>query len=102
MNKLTLEELLLQILSTVLLINAQGKWHAFYDLHGHTGTVDIWLLPSDHDYQSREATSNRPRLGAAFTSTNRHPTPVPEDLARKSLIELLAWTQSHLNMEAPV
>lgn len=100
MNKLTPEELLLQILATCLLINTQGKWHAFYSLAAHVGTIDVRVTSSDNDYQAKNL-HNGVMKEATFTSTNRHPhTYLTEDTARQALIDLLAWTQGHLNMEA--
>ena len=100
MNKITPEELQLQILSTCLLINSQGKWHAFYSLASHIGAVDVRLVPSDHDYQVNTL-ADKPNKTATYTSTNRHPWPyIREDDARKALIDLLAWTQGFLDKEA--
>jgi hypothetical protein len=100
MSDLTLEELNLQILATCLLINTQGKWHAFYSLSGHVGQADVRITSSDNDYQvydpARWATKD-----ATFTSTSRHQNEwLTEEARRHSLIDLLAWTQSHLSMEA--
>lgn len=100
MNKLTPQELQFQILSTCLLINSQGKWHAFYSLSSHVGSVDVRLVPSDHDYRS-EIDISHPNKTAIFTSTNRHPWPyITEDVARKALTDLLIWTQGFLDGEA--
>lgn len=100
MNNLTLEELNLQILATCLLINTQGKWHAFFSLSGHVGGVDVRIAPSSTNYQDL---SPKPWAvkDATFTSTNRHQYSwVTEETARQSLIDLLAWTQNYLSMEA--
>ncbi|WP_431494846.1 hypothetical protein [Pseudomonas brassicacearum] len=100
MTKLTLEELLLQILSTCLLINAQEKWHAFYDLSAHVGMVEVRITPSDTDYQSPNRQPWEAK-SAAYTSTRQHPNRYQtEDSARESLIELLAWTQGYLDTGA--
>lgn len=100
MNKPTIEELLLQILSTCLLVNAQGKWHAHFQVSAHVGWVDVYIQPADTDYQD----TNRPHAAnkyAIFTETPGHPHPdLTEDGVRQSLMELLAWAQSHLSMEA--
>ncbi|WP_430445517.1 MAG: hypothetical protein ACQZ2J_30320 [Pseudomonas piscis] len=101
MNKPTPEELLLQILSTVLLINTQGRWHAFLNVCGHVGVAYVYLHPSDHDYEAAAGKpSDNPQKDAKFTATNRHPWPVAKDEARQNLIDLLAWTQGYLTMEA--
>lgn len=100
MKKLTLEELQLQILATCLLINTQGKWHAFYGLSAHVGTVDVRITSSDTDYHAKNL-HGWAMQEATFTSTNRYPNPyLTEDTARQALIDLLAWTQGYLNMEA--
>lgn len=101
MNKPTTEELLLQILSTILLINAQGRWHAFLHLCGHVGAAYVYLNPSDHDYEAaRSKHSANPEKSAKFTATNLSSWPASEDEARQNLIDLLAWTQGYLSMEA--
>ena len=100
MSTITPEALQFQILSTCLLISTQGKWHAFYYLSSHVGSVEVRLKPSDHDYTSKTHVSH-PNKSATFTSTNRHPWPcITEDDARKALTELLVWTQSFLDVEA--
>ncbi len=101
MKKATPEELLLQILSTVLLINAQGHWHAFLNVCGHVGMAYVYLHPSDHDYQAAAGkTDDSLQKDAKFAATNLHSWPVSEDEARQNLIDLLAWTQGYLTMEA--
>lgn len=100
MSTITPEALQFQILSTCLLISTQGKWHAFYYLSSHVGSVEVRLKPSDHDYTSKTHLSH-PNKSATFTSTNRHPWPcITEDDARKALTELLVWTQGFLAVEA--
>lgn len=97
--KPTLEELLLQILSTCLLINAQGKWHAFYSIVAHCGYVDVTIDPSDTDYQAATRKVRESRM-ATFTRTNRHHYyGLTEDTARQELIDLLAWLQGYLSTE---
>lgn len=100
MSTITSEALQYQILSTCLLINTQGKWHAFFYLSSHVGSIDVCLKPSDYDYASKTHASH-PNKTAIYTSTNRHPWPcITEDDARKALTELLVWTQSFLDVEA--
>lgn len=100
MNNPTLEELHLQILATCLLINTQGKWHAFFSLAAHVGSVDVRIAPSNTDYQN-PAPEQWAVKHATFTSTNRHQYEwVTEETGRQSLIDLLAWTQTYLSMEA--
>jgi hypothetical protein len=100
MNHLTLEELCAQIMAACLLINSQGKWHAFYDFSGHVGQIEVRLVPSDHDYQSGKADKWQ-RMDATFTSTNRHQNPwLTEETARQALVNLLAWTHSYTSVEA--
>ncbi|WP_160286522.1 hypothetical protein [Pseudomonas knackmussii] len=100
MNKPTTEALVLQILSACLLINTQGKWHAHFHLVAHCGWVDVWMEPSDTDYQD----TSRPRPPSkyvTFTGTTRHPqSSLTEDEACQNLTELLAWVQGYLSMEA--
>ncbi|MBK3431428.1 hypothetical protein JJD84_11405 [Pseudomonas fluorescens] len=98
-TKPTTEELMLQILSTCLLINAQGNWHAFYGLSGHVGDIDVTLRPTNYDYDAKDRPKH-PHKSAAFTSTHRFPERITEELARQELIDLLAWTQSYLDMDA--
>lgn len=101
MKKPTTEELLLQILSTVLLINAQGRWHAFLNLCGHVGTAYVYLNPSDHNYDAAAGKPGaKPEKSARFTATNLTSWSASEDEARQNLIDLLAWTQGFLTMEA--
>ena len=100
MKKPTPEELLLQILATVLLINAQGRWHAFLNVCGHVGVAYVYLHPSDHDYDAAGRTGDHPQKDAKFTATNLHAWPISQVEARQNLIDLLAWTQGYLTMEA--
>ena len=100
MSTITPEALQFQILSTCLLINSQGKWHAFYYLSSHVGSVEVRLKPSDYDYASTTYASH-PNKTAIYTSTNHCPwLCISEDDARKALTELLVWTQSFLAVEA--
>lgn len=100
MSTITSEALQFQILSTCLLISTQGKWHAFYYLTSHVGSVEVRLVPSDHDYTSKAHVSH-PHKSAIFTSTNHCPwLCITEDDARKALTELLVWTQGFLAVEA--
>lgn len=97
--KLTIEELMLQILSTCLLINAQGKWHAFYSLAGHVGDIDVRLRPTDYNYDA-DHPKKTPSKSAGFTSTGLFPERITEEQARQELLDLLSWTQGYLNVEA--
>ncbi|MDR6580743.1 hypothetical protein [Pseudomonas extremaustralis] len=97
--KLTIEELALQILSTCLLINAQGKWHAFYGLSGRVGGIDVRLRPTDYDYGA-DHPQKTPYKSVAFTSTELFPERTTEEQARQELIDLLSWTQRYLDVEA--
>ena len=100
MSTITPEALQFQILSTCLLISTQGKWHAFYYLSSHVGSVEVRLKPSDYDYSSKTHVSH-PNKSATFTSTNHCPwLCITEDDARKALTELLVWTQVFLDVEA--
>lgn len=103
MSKPTPEELLLQILATTLLINAQGRWHAFFNLCGHVGRAYVYLRPLDHDYDAAVGKpAETPQKDARFTATNLHTYPISEDEARRDLMCLLAWTQGYLTMETAV
>ncbi|MBF6030809.1 hypothetical protein ICY20_23965 [Pseudomonas sp. P115] len=95
----TIEELMLQILSTCLLINAQGKWHAFYNLSGHVGTATVTLRPIDHDYDSKGFFTT-PHMDVVFASTTTWPERITEVEGQRNLIDLLAWTQGYLAVEA--
>ncbi|AWY39439.1 hypothetical protein DKY63_05790 [Pseudomonas putida] len=98
MNHTTPEELLLQILSTCLLINTQGKWHAFFDLAGHVGQVDVRVVPSNTNYHARKP-GDTARQQATFTSTDQYPSEhLTEEHFRQALVDLLAWTQGYINM----
>ncbi|MDN6872922.1 hypothetical protein QO209_10740 [Pseudomonas citronellolis] len=100
MNKPTFEELILQILATCLLINSQMKWHAHFTLFAHCGLISVHVQPADTDYQAPQ----RPRpdsRDAKFTGTLQRPDSyLTEAQSRQQLIDMLAWTQSYLSMEA--
>jgi len=95
MNPLTPEQLLMQILAAVLLINSQGKWHAFFNLAGHAGRVDVKIAPAGYDWTG-DPTGKWPGTTnhAQLTATERDPDPQP------GLLDLLDWTKSHLATEA--
>lgn len=98
--KPTLEELILQILATCLLINSQMKWHAHFGLHAHCGLISVYLQPADTDYQDPNRRS-APSRDVKFTGTRQRPDSyLSEDQSRQLLIDLLAWLQGHLIMEA--
>ncbi len=98
MNHYTQEELLLQILSTCLLINSQGKWHAFFELAGHVGTADVRVISSSTNYQARKSYDQEVH-SAIFTPTNQHPHEhLTEEDFRQALVDLLARTQGYINM----
>lgn len=100
MNMPAPEELAQQILSTCLLINTQGEWHAFLSLSGHVGEMEVRLVPSDHDYQDMRYRCLT-RKSVIYASTNRYPNPeLTNEQARQRLSDLLAWTQGFLKIEA--
>lgn len=100
--KPTIEELMLQIISTALLINQQGVWTVFFYGHGHCGTIDVTLLPSGEIFAHRDP-ERRQTKGAYWSR--------PADWAGQSaeqnqqecheeMTALLAWLQGYLDMPA--
>lgn len=96
--KPTIEELLLQLLSTCLLIAQQGKWHAHFDYSPHVGRAFVWIYSADNSYQSPDSAPVA-RQEAKFHVRN-FTEKFPEDEARQDLFDLLAFTQGFLSMEA--
>lgn len=96
----TIEELLLQIVSTALIINRQGTWHAFVDLQGHVSAFSVRVCSADTNYQDRNHEAER---HAGYW----HRLPFewhPEDQALKAchdeLTSTLTWLQGYLDMPA--
>ncbi|MGY8832689.1 MAG: hypothetical protein ACKVIS_24785, partial [Pseudomonadales bacterium] len=58
--KPTIEELMLQIISTAVIIALQGKWHASVFLHGKYGSLDVYVCEA-------ESGEKRSHSGAYFS-----------------------------------
>ncbi|MFJ4193968.1 hypothetical protein [Pseudomonas sp. NPDC089534] len=100
MSNHTAEELAIQILSTCLLVTAQGKWHAHFQFAAHVGWIEVRVRPSTHNYDSGEAPPPAAMKWATISGLNPslcYSRPTEED-ARQNLMKLLAWVQSHLDM----
>ncbi|WAC45599.1 hypothetical protein OU997_05350 [Pseudomonas sp. SL4(2022)] len=96
--KPTIEELLLQIVSTALIINQQGNWHAFVDLQGHVRAFYVRVCLADTNYQDTS-------YEAAQRSGYWHRLPFewhPENQALQAchdeLTSTLNWLQGYLGM----
>lgn len=91
--KTTVEELLLQIVSTALIINQQGKWHAFIDLQGHVSGLGVRVYSADTDYQdkSREAARRDCYWQGKYLSPQA---------CQYELTSILTWLQGYLDMPA--
>lgn len=99
--KPTTEELLLQILSTCLLISSQGTWRANFYLHGHTGSANITLYPFNHwdlpeDQRKAVDHGSFPDQYAHYASPYRD-WPTEED-GQERLQQLLEWAQGYLDL----
>lgn len=91
--KPTIEELLLQIVSTVLIINQQGKWHAFLDLQGHVSAFSVRVSSADTNYQDRSHEADR-RNGYWDSGWQ------DQQACRDKLTSTLTWLQGYLDMPA--
>lgn len=96
---ITAEELLLQILSTCLLISSQGTWLANLHVYGHVSAADVrlypfgyWDLPEDE----RDDPRSFPSYSARYASRLHHWT--SEEEARANLQQLLTWIQGYLDL----
>lgn len=94
--KPTIEELMLQIISTAAIISLQGKWHVFAFLHGKCGSLDVRV-------SSAEADEEESFSAAYFAHAEGWGGFTPEQSAEhclQSLTDQLAWIQGYLEMPA--
>lgn len=91
--KPTIEELLLQIVSTVLIINQQGTWHAFLDLQGHVSAFCVRVCSADTNYQDTSHEADR-RTGYW------HSEYLSPQACQSKLASTLTWLQGYLDMPA--
>ncbi|QMV65167.1 hypothetical protein VUJ49_08970 [Pseudomonas berkeleyensis] len=91
--KPTIEELLLQIVSTVLIINQQGKWHAFVDLQGHVCAFCVRVCSADTNYQDTSHEVDR-RTGYWHSEHQK------QQACLSALTRTLTWLQGYLDMPA--
>ena len=91
--KPTVNQLVLQIAETVLRVNAQGRWHGFFQFSGHVEEVDVYFRPAGTNYQ--QATERRApvRSHSVYTSADMHDS---EAAMRRALRELLAFAKEQL------
>ena len=91
--KPTVNQLVLQIAEMVLRVNAQGRWHGFFQFSGHVEEVDVYFRPAGTNYQ--QATERRApvRSHSVYTSADMHDS---EAAMHRALRELLAFAKEHL------
>ncbi|MDF2076613.1 hypothetical protein P2Q70_18670 [Pseudomonas mendocina] len=100
--KPTIEELMLQIISTALLINQQGVWTTFFYGNSHFRTLDVTLLPAGQIFGQQDP-ARRHTKGAYWN----HPTgwggqtdEQNEQQCHEEMTALLAWLQGYLDTPA--
>lgn len=94
--KPTANKIVLQITETVLRVNAQGRWHGFFQFSGHVELIDLYFRPTGTDYQQPE----RPPT----CSRNAYTTPEMYDSEAdmlRALHELHAFAKEHLTSPKP-
>lgn len=98
--KPTLEELMLQILSTCLLISGQGLWKAHFCQHALDADVSVAIYPADcsADVMDRKVHAYH-WVHIGPDNQGRH-SDIEEDDARRNLGTLLTFTQKYLSLEA--
>lgn len=96
--KPTIEELMLQIISTAVMVSLQGKCHAFAFLHGTCGSLDLYVSDA-------ETGEERSFFNAYFSHKESWGGFTPEQSAEhclQTLTDQLAWIQGYLELpEAP-
>lgn len=96
--KPTIEELMLQIISTAAIVSLQGKWHAFAFFHGKCGSLDV-------NVKSAEPGEEASHSGAYFAHPDGWGGFTPEQSTEhclQTLSDQLAWIQGYLELsEAP-
>lgn len=98
---ITAEELLLQILSTCLLISSQGTWLANLYVCGHVSSADITLYPLEHwdlpkEQREQVDINSFPRCCAHYAGLR--PGCCSEEEGRENLQQLLTWAQGYLEL----
>lgn len=89
--KPTINQLVLQIAETVLRVNAQGRWHGFFQYSGHVELIDLYFRPAGTDYQQPERAPTRSRN--VYTTPEMYDS---EAEMRRTLRELLSFAEDHL------
>lgn len=96
--KTTIEELILQIVSTALLINQQGRHHVFFDLSPHVHSIHVRVCSADTDYQhlgypsdTRNAITDRSNYD--WLSQEEAPQTCHDEVT-----STLTWLQGYLDM----
>ena len=101
--KPTIEELMLQIISTVLLINQQGVWTVYFYGHGRSGgTLDITILKAGELFAHQDPEQRRQK-GAYWSRPDGwggQSTEQNEQECYDEMTALLAWLQGYLDMPA--
>lgn len=91
--KPTANQLMLQIVETVLRVNAQGRWHGFIHFSGHTEQVEVYFHPASTDYQQPTEQWPQSHHQSTYAAPHLHDS---EAEMRRALRELLAFAQEHL------
>lgn len=92
MNTAT-NQLVLEITETVLRVNAQGRWHGFIHLSGHTEQIEVYFYPASTDY--RQPTEQWPQSHHQSTYTAPHLYDSATEM-RRALRKLLSFARAHL------
>ncbi|EMJ5494598.1 hypothetical protein [Pseudomonas aeruginosa] len=100
MNKPTIEELLLQILSTCLLIDSQGKWKATFYLSCIDADVSVSIYRADDTTPLGDRVAHAYEYAFIGADTRGRRRNLTEDESRQNLSMLLTFTQRYLSMEA--
>lgn len=86
-------QLVLEITETVLRVNAQGRWHGFFQYSGHVEEVDVYFRPAGTNYQQATEQHAPVRSFSVYTSTDMHDS---EAAMHRELRKLLTFARKHL------
>lgn len=84
-------QLVLEITETVLRVNAQGRWHGFFQFSGHVEQVDLYFQPTDTNYQ--QPARARVYSRSVYTTADMHNS---EAAMHRELHKLLSFARKHL------
>lgn len=96
--KPTIEELMLQILSTCLLISGQGLWKAAFYYSALDADVSVAIYPADCPEELGDRNAHAYHYALIGPSNQGRHSDIGEDDARRNLSTLLTRTQKYLRI----